>query len=82
MSLPLPKFGILDIKPYIGGEGRSTVSHPIRLASNENPLGCSPLAREAYLKLASELHRYPDGAVAELRPALAQDIRRALRVVA
>ncbi|MBI3440534.1 MAG: histidinol-phosphate transaminase [Proteobacteria bacterium] len=72
MSLPLPKPGILEIKPYIGGEGRTeSIKRPVRLASNENPLGCSPKARDAYLKVASELHRYPDGAAADLRAALA-----------
>ena len=70
--LPQPKPGIMEIKPYIGGEGRSNnVARLIRLASNENPLGCSPKAREAYLKAAAELHRYPDGEVADLRAAIA-----------
>jgi histidinol-phosphate aminotransferase len=76
MALPAPKSGILDIKPYIGGEGRVAGGmRLIRLASNENPLGCSPLAREAYLKTAAELHRYPDGAAADLRAALAQEYK-------
>ena len=71
MSQPLPKSGIMEIKPYIGGEGRvEGIRHPVRLASNENAWGCSPLAREAYLKAVSELHRYPDGAAADLRGAL------------
>jgi histidinol-phosphate aminotransferase len=76
MALPLPKSGILEIKPYIGGEGRAAnAARLIRLASNENPLGCSPKARAAYLKMADELHRYPDGAVADLRAALAQEYK-------
>jgi len=71
MAQPLPRPGILDIKPYIGGEGRvDGISQLTRLASNENALGCSPLAREAYLKCAGDLFRYPDGAAAELRGAL------------
>ena len=78
MALPVPKPGILEIKPYIGGEGRAAgVTRLIRLASNENPLGCSALAREAYLKAAAELHRYPDGAAADLRAALAQEYKMA-----
>jgi histidinol-phosphate aminotransferase len=73
MAQPLPRPGILDIKPYIGGEGRvEGVSQLVRLASNENALGCSPKARAAYLAAAEELHRYPDGAAAELRAALAK----------
>jgi histidinol-phosphate aminotransferase len=76
MSLPLPKSGILDVKPYIGGEGRGVnVTRLVRLASNENPLGCSPKAREAYLKISDELHRYPDGAVTDLRAALANEYK-------
>jgi histidinol-phosphate aminotransferase len=71
MAQPLPRPGILDIKPYIGGEGRvEGLTHLVRLASNENALGCSPKAREAYLKAALDLHRYPDGSAAELRAAL------------
>ena len=71
MAHPLPRPGILDIKPYVGGEGRvDGVAHLVRLASNENALGCSPKAREAYLKASLDLHRYPDGSVAELRAAL------------
>ncbi|HYD18334.1 MAG TPA: histidinol-phosphate transaminase [Patescibacteria group bacterium] len=68
---PLPKQGILDIKPYIGGEGRvAGVTDLLRLASNENALGCSPKAREAYLNCANDLFRYPDGSALELRTAL------------
>lgn len=71
MSQPQPKPGILDIKPYVGGEGRvAGVDRLIRLASNENPLGCSDKARAAYLEAATELHRYPDGNVALLREAI------------
>jgi histidinol-phosphate aminotransferase len=32
----------------------------IKLASNENPLGMSPKAKDAMLKAASETHRYPE----------------------
>ena len=68
MALPLPKSGILEVKPYISGDAH--VEKARYLASNENPLGCSPKAREAYLNIAAELHRYPDGGVADLRAAL------------
>jgi histidinol-phosphate aminotransferase len=71
MAQPVPRPGILEIKPYIGGEGRVDSAMTLtRLASNENALGCSPLAREAYLKCANDLFRYPDGAAADLRGAL------------
>lgn len=72
MAAPTPRSGILDIKPYVGGEGRSATGdlEPIRLASNENILGCSQKAKDAYLQAASELQRYPDGNVSALRLAL------------
>lgn len=44
----------------------------VKLASNENPLGMSPLAKEAYLEAAAEMHRYPEGGSPDLRKALAE----------
>lgn len=74
MTTPQPRPGILDIKPYIGGEGRvDGLADPLRMASNENVLGASPKAREAYLQVASQLHRYPDGSASELRLALGRE---------
>ncbi len=71
-TAPMPRAGILDLSPYIGGEGRLTQGVvPVRLASNENPRGCSPLARAAYLAAAEDLHRYPDGTASGLRHAIA-----------
>ncbi|MEO1766134.1 histidinol-phosphate transaminase [Thiobacter aerophilum] len=43
----------------------------VKLASNENPLGPSPLALEAVQRCLPELARYPDGAGFELKTALA-----------
>src|ERR1700761_2356471 len=40
------------------------------MASNENPLGPSPKAMEAYARAAAELHRYPDGGASALREAI------------
>jgi len=45
--------------------------HAVKLASNENPLGPSPLAVEAAKKALSDAHRYPDGGTHLLREALA-----------
>lgn len=70
---PAPKPGILDISPYIPGE--ATVPgglKPIKLSSNETPLGPSPKAIAAYKDLADQLERYPDGSAAELRQAIAR----------
>jgi histidinol-phosphate aminotransferase len=69
----VPRPGILDIDPYVGGEAKvAGVERPIRLASNESALGPSPKAIAAYRALAGEIHRYPDGNAQELREALGQ----------
>lgn len=44
----------------------------IKLASNENPLGPSPLAVEAIRQAADSVNFYPDNDASELRAALAQ----------
>jgi histidinol-phosphate aminotransferase len=67
---PQPHPSILDIKPYVGGEASANATRLYRLASNENPLGPSSKAMEAYRALAGELHRYPDGAALALREAI------------
>ncbi len=72
MSSPIPKPGILDISPYVGGESEiEGVDRVIKLASNEGALGPSPKAMEAYTQEAQTLHRYPDGSASKLRGALA-----------
>ena len=63
--------GIMEIAPYVGGESDVAGNAPvIKLASNEGALGPSPKAVAAYRDAAASLHRYPDGAAAELRHAL------------
>jgi histidinol-phosphate aminotransferase len=44
---------------------------PIKLSSNETPLGPSPKAVAAFKAAAGELERYPDGAATRLRAAIA-----------
>jgi histidinol-phosphate aminotransferase len=67
---PLP--GILDIVPYKGGEAAVPgFDKPWKLSSNENPMGCSPLAKAAYIAAADSLAIYPDGAHEDLRNAIA-----------
>ncbi len=67
-----PRPGIMDIAAYVGGDSKvEGVERVYRLASNENPLGCSAKAAEAYHAMAGELHRYPDGGASGLRRALA-----------
>ena len=43
----------------------------IKLASNENPLGCSPLALEAATQALGHCHLYPESSAASLRAKLA-----------
>ena len=65
--------GIMEIAPYVGGEsGVEGLNRVHRLASNENPLGASPKAVEAYRAMAGELHRYPDGSARYLRQAIGE----------
>ncbi len=47
------------------------IGEPVKLASNENPLGPSPRAIEAIKAALPELNRYPDGASYELREKIA-----------
>lgn len=42
----------------------------IKLASNENPLGCSPKVAEAIAKNANKAYLYPDDSMYELKEAL------------
>lgn len=44
----------------------------VKVASNENPLGPSPLAKEAMHKAIDEAHIYPDGGGYKLRSAIAE----------
>ncbi len=72
-TAPLPRPGILDISPYVGGEAKiAGVERPIRLASNESALGPSPKAMAAYAALATDIHRYPEGTAVEVREAIAR----------
>lgn len=47
------------------------IGEPVKLASNENPLGPSPKALAAVRGAAGELNRYPDGASWALREKIA-----------
>lgn len=77
MGIPIRQ-SILDLKPYIPGKPIEEVARefgvkaPVKLASNENPLGPSPRALEAVRSCAATLHRYPDGSGRALREAIAR----------
>ena len=66
MKITVPE-NILSIKPYVPGkplealEREYGITDSIKLASNENPLGPSPMAIEAIQGATANLNRYPDG---------------------
>ncbi|HEX2712032.1 MAG TPA: histidinol-phosphate transaminase [Candidatus Acidoferrales bacterium] len=67
---------IREISPYEPGKPVEEVERElklqaVKLASNENPLGSSPLAIEAAHKALAEANRYPDGGGYYLRKKLA-----------
>ena len=63
--------GYVPGKPLRQAERESGVAM-IKLASNENPFGPSPLALEAIREAAAEVNLYPDNDASELREALAE----------
>ncbi len=71
---------IHSIAPYQPGKPISELAREmgldehsiIKLASNENPFGTSPLALEAMAKALKEVMRYPDGNGFELKTALSK----------
>jgi histidinol-phosphate aminotransferase len=58
-------------KPIEEVEREIGIADSIKLASNENPLGPSPLAVEAMRQKMAQLHLYPDGDCFYLKRALA-----------
>jgi histidinol-phosphate aminotransferase len=71
MTMLAPKPWIDAIAPYV--PGRSTTdsgAKAAKLSSNENPLGTSPQAREAFAAASDSLDRYPDAGAAALREAI------------
>ena len=75
-----PKPSIETIQPYQGGKPIEEVQRElgitdiIKLASNENPLGPSPLAVQAIAESATQVHLYPDGNAYYLKRYLAQHL--------
>ena len=75
--LSLVNEGVRGLTPYQPGkpieelERELGLSHIIKLASNESPLGPSPKARAMAMVGLDELSRYPDGSGTDLRAALA-----------
>lgn len=70
-AMPTPKPGVLEIEAYVpGGSSVPGGVKPVKLSSNENPLGPSPAAISAFQASAGSLERYPDGSASGLRQAI------------
>ncbi|HQA07885.1 MAG TPA: histidinol-phosphate transaminase [Syntrophomonadaceae bacterium] len=69
---------IFNLKPYVPGKPIEEVKRElgvediIKMASNENPLGPSPLAQKAAASILGQLHVYPDSNCYELKKKLSQ----------
>ncbi len=71
-----PQPGIMGIAPYVGGVAHLpgvATNRVTKLSSNENPLGPSPKAKEAFVAAAESLERYPDGGHMALRTAISEE---------
>lgn len=79
--------GVRHLTPYQPGKPISELArelgltHIVKLASNENPLGPSAKALEAARSGLGELHLYPDGGGFDLKTALAMKLGVALEQI-
>jgi histidinol-phosphate aminotransferase len=78
-----PKSWISDLRVYEPGKpieevarelGFDDIAEIVKVASNENELGPSPLAVKAMQNAALEMHRYPDGGAFYLKQKLADKL--------
>jgi histidinol-phosphate aminotransferase len=78
--MPLVPPHVASLTPYVPGKPIEEVEREYgltgvaKLASNENPLGPSPLAVAAAREAAAQLNLYPDGAASVLREAIATKV--------
>lgn len=61
-------------KPIEEVKREYALDHVIKLASNENPFGCSSYVRDHLLPNAHEMALYPDGAMRQLRNSVADHL--------
>jgi histidinol-phosphate aminotransferase len=71
---------VLNVDRYVAGKPISEVKRElgleevIKLASNENPLGCSPKVKEVLRNTVDDTALYPDSSSFELRNAIAKQL--------
>ena len=79
----IPKDYIADLRVYEPGKpieevarelGFDDIADIVKVASNENELGPSPMAVEAMQEAIPEMHRYPDGGAFYLKKKLADNL--------
>ncbi len=69
---PTPNPWLAEIAPYQGGGSKAPgVDRVLKLSANENPMGPSPRAADAFRRAGDRLGSYPDGSAAGLRGAIA-----------
>jgi histidinol-phosphate aminotransferase len=79
--LNLTHLGIQSLKPYQPGKPISElkreigIDNIIKLASNENPLGCSNKARQAIIETIDQINYYPDSSGYELKKSLSNHLK-------
>ena len=66
LSAYIPGKPIDDVKKEYG------LDSVVKLASNENPFGASPLAKSAYLEAVDTISIYPDGNATALKEAISE----------
>ncbi len=80
-DLPLFKKNIDAIHPYEPGKPIKEVrrelglTHIVKLASNENPLGVSPLAMYEIKQVLKDCYLYPEGGCHEVLQALSKELK-------
>lgn len=79
MKTPHPPW-VAELRPYQPGkpieelERELGITGAVKLASNENPRGPSPLAIEAMRRAVSQVHLYPDASAHYLRERLVEHL--------
>lgn len=82
------KSNILNVEPYKPGRPISDVkeeyglSDVVKLASNENPLGCSPKVIDKIKDSLDQLAIYPDGACINLKKAISEKFKMPENMIA
>ena len=84
---PKPRKEIKNFQPYLPGRPIDEVKNKFglkdvyKLASNENPIGCSKKVKKILSNLANVVHRYPEGSSLILKEAIAKKFNLSINEV-